>query len=111
MEDTSDCDEKSRVSGIANGSGVADLKIPTSGPVFEIGDGVHLYAYEDNIVGDVGCGELDTADTQNKVYNLLTPCPYCLDGVPSLTEYGLIALAAILVLSGVWVYRRRRALA
>jgi hypothetical protein len=31
--------------------------------------------------------------------------------VPSLTEYGLIGLAAILVLSGVWIFWRRRALA
>jgi hypothetical protein len=38
-------------------------------------------------------------------------CDNCPGQVPSLTEYGLIGLAAILVLSGVWIFWRRRALA
>ena len=34
-----------------------------------------------------------------------------IDEVPSLTEYGLIALAILIALTGLWMYRRKRATA
>jgi hypothetical protein len=104
-EDASGCVIKACTRYFTELGGEVTLTIPKQDGAFAAGDKVQ--------VSDPDCGILVAGGSIQDLPSC-TPCP-CDDPdcliVPSLTEYGLIGLAAILVLSGVWIFWRRRALA
>jgi hypothetical protein len=102
------------INGYADTSGVVDLNIqPKTGQQFKEGNGVHVWERDPDALDGVWRGKEATCGLFVSRGYIMTfrDCPGCPSPVPSLTEYGLIGLAAILVLSGVWIFWRRRALA